>query len=431
MRTAVVLALSAALGAQTAERHLSYGFEQRVRNENWNNVLDFNDSAGDHRRQIRYRTRLWFGASITPDIDLRIGLAQETNQVLQPRTPGGFDEVFFETAYVDIRKLFIKGLSLRFGRQNLTRGEGFLLLEGNPYDGSRSVYNNAAVLAYERGKSRIELLGIHDPVSDRYLPRIHDLHRPLVEWNESALGAYFTSHRFTQTSVEAYYLYKRETGDRRSPAHPQFQPDRYVYTSGGRAVRKLPGNFSATGEWAWQWGHQRPSAELRAWGGYGYLKKNFGPQSRHSASFGYWAMSGDDPATPGRIESWDPLFARWPKWSELYIYTQFRETGVAYWTNMGMWQAEAVFAPWTPLSLRGAWYHMGAQHPFPGSSSMFSRGRARGEHYQARADLSVGKHWRGHFLYERHVPGSFYTGDRPGYFLRIEVAYTYSRSHVL
>ena len=107
-------------------------------------------------------------------------------------------EVFCYVFYLnDFYQLFVKGLSLRLGRQNLIKGEGFLILEGNPWDGSRSIYHNAAVLAYERGKSKLELIGIFDPRMDRYLPRINDKHRQLVEWNESALGAYYTDTRLS------------------------------------------------------------------------------------------------------------------------------------------------------------------------------------------------------------------------------------------
>lgn len=110
--------------------------------------------------------------------------------------------------------------------------------------------------------------------------------------------------------------------------------------AGGRSVRKLPYSFSFAGEFAWQWGHQRPDRDIRAWGGYGYVKRLFGTAQRHSASIGYWGMPGSDPANPGTIGNWEPLFARWPKWSEGYIYTQFEENGLADWANMGLWQAE-------------------------------------------------------------------------------------------
>lgn len=417
------------LSAQTSERHIEYGFEQRVRSEQWNNILDYNSTSDDERGQVRYRTRLWFQSSLTSTIDVRVGVGQETNQIFQPSTVTHFDEVFFETAYIDFRKLFVRGLSLRFGRQNLARGEGFLFLEGDPYDGSRSVYNNAAVLAYESGKSKLEFIGIYDPAYDRYLPRIHDVHRELVEWDESALGAYFTTSRIPKTSLESYYVYKREFGDRRPVSHPQFQGDRYVYTAGGRAVRKFPRNFSATGEWAWQFGHQRPAYDIRAWGGYAYVKRTFGTQSRSNLIGGYWAMSGDDPNTRSRIENWDPLFARWPKWSELYIYSQFREVGPSYWTNIRMTQLEANVSPWKPFNLRGTWYHMGAFHPFKGNPRFFSSGTTRGDMLQARADLTLGKHWRGHALYEHMIPGGFYTGRNPGFFFRLEITYLYSGAH--
>ena len=428
-RFAVLLLISAAtlhMRAQSGERHFEYGFEQRVRNENWNNIFDYRDATDDERGQVRYRTRLWVKAPLTANIDFSLGLAQETNQIFQPHAPTHMDEGMFETAYVDVKRLFVKGLSLRVGRQNLIKGEGFLILEGNPWDGSRSIYHNAAVLGYERGKAKLELIGIFDPRMDRFLPRFNDKAHQLIEWNESALGAYYTDNRFKKTSLEAYLFYKREFGDIRPQTHAQYQADRYVYTAGGRTVHKLPNAFSLTGEFAWQWGHQRPNREIRAWGGYGYLKRTFGAQKRHYATFGYWGMSGSDPSTPNTIGNWDPLFSRWPKWSEGYIYTQFKEVGVAYWTNTGMWQGEAVYVPWKPLSLRGTVYQMHAYHPYPGSRQQYGNGTGRGQEYQLRADLTVNKHWRGHVLYESHVPGSFYAGKDMGFFFRTEVSYQFT-----
>lgn len=85
-----------------------------------------------------------------------------------------------------------------------------------------------------------------------------------------------------------------------------------------------------------------------------------------------------------------------------------------------------MYAPWKPLSLRGTFYEMRAYHPFPGSPSLYSNGTGRGEEYQLRADLTVNKNWRGHVLYEGHVPGSYYAGQDPGYFLRLEVSYQFS-----
>ena len=425
-RFLAMLLLPAAALAQVQERKIEFGFEQRVRTENWNNIFDWNDGADDERGQIRYRTRVWMKAPINSNISVSIGLDQETNQIFQPKSVTHLDEIIFETAYIDVKKLFVPGLSLRFGRQNIMKGEGFLFLEGDPYDGSRSIYNNAAVLGYQRKKTKLELMAISNPRTDRYLPKINDKSRQIIEWNETALGAYVTSNELKDTSIEGYYFYKREFGDRRAPSNAQFQPDRYVYTGGGRVVRKLPRAFSLTGEFAGQWGHQRSKQDIRAWGGYSYLKRNFGATGRHYASFGYWGMSGTDPAHPEVIRNFDPIFSRWPKWSELYIYSQFREVGVGYWTNTGMVQAEGVYVPWKPLNLRATYYHMNSYHPFAGNQQIFGPGTLRGDQIQGRAEYIVNENWRGHVLYERMAPGSFYRYRSPGLFFRLEITYTFT-----
>ncbi len=399
-----------------------FGFEQRVRNENWNDILDFSDKANDEREQIRYRTRAWFNAPLSSTVDLFVGFNQETNQKLgQPNNR--FDEVVFEHAYIDFKKLFVKGLSLRIGRQNLMRGEGFILMEGNPGDGSRSIDYNAIDLAYSRKKSKFEIIGILNPKYDRMLPRIHDQHKLLQEYDSSSLGAYYTDKNHKRVAFESYYLYTKETHDYLPVTNIAFIPDRHVSTLGGRAVTQIGRGWSTTTEFAGQWGAQHPDVKVRGWGGYGYLKKEFKHKWKPYVLGGWWGMSGDDPKTKGTVEGWDPLYARWPKWSELYLYSLVPEKGVAYWTNLKMWQGEAAFTPSKKLLARVTYYHMSAFNPYPGSAKMFGTGLDRGDNIQTRIDYVHNKHWRGHIEYERQMPGNFYTGQNNGYFLRFEVSY--------
>ncbi len=409
--------------ADAPARSFEFGFEQRVRNENWNNILDYGDGTDDQREQVRYRTRVWTKIPLSDTIDVSVGLNQETNQWVYPSRANHFDEVVFETAYVDFKKVFVKGLSLRVGRQNLMKGEGFLMLEGNSGDGSRSIYFNAVDLAYSWKKSKLELIGILNPKRDRMLPRIHDQHKPLQDWDESALGFYYTDNNHKKVGYEAYYFYKKETNDYLAPTNPQFQPDQHLHTAGARAVRQLPRGWSLTGEFAGQWGMRHPDVAIRGWGGYGYAKKQFTHRWKPYLLGGYWGFSGDDPATKNRIEGWNPLFSRWPKWSELYIYSQVRERGVGYWTNTGMSQGEFGFAPNKMVGVRFTWYQMNAFHAFPGSASVFGTGTNRGENLQARLDFNPNKHWKTHVLYETQRPGDYYTAGAPGYFLRFEASY--------
>jgi hypothetical protein len=419
----LLLACAAAAAAQTATPEppvIEAGFEQRVRNENWNNLFDYTDRLDDERQQVRYRTRGWLKVPLTSTIDVFAGLNQETNQIRG--RDNSFDEVVFENLYIDFKKLFVKGLSLRVGRQNLIRGEGFLLLEGNPWDGSRSIYFNAATLAYEFKKSKLEFMGILNPSRERFLPGFHINHRLLVEWDEQAIGTYYTDRNLKKTSLEAYYFYKKEVRDTRPASNAQYQPDRHISTTGARVLHKFDKKWSFTGEFAGQWGAQHGGRDIHGWAGYGYVKRTCDRKMKPYVLAGYWAFSGDDPKTK-TIENWDPIFSRWPKWSELYLYSQFREVAVGYQTNTTQAQLEAGFSPFKKSLVRGTYYKMGAYHPFPGDVRTFSTGTNRGHLMEAKIDYQFTRDLKGHILYETVRSGDFYTAANPSYFLRFEMSY--------
>ena len=428
----LLIPIAAAIAQQNSSRQIDYGFEQRVRNENWNNIFDFNDNLDDQRAQLRWRTRIWMNAPLGSDIDIRVGLTHEANQIFIQRAPWRFDEVMFETAYIDFKKLFTKGLSLRVGRQNLVKNEGFMFGDGSPGDGSRTTYSNAAVLGYTWKKSKIEGLGIMNPRMDRMLPVIHDRNKTMLDWNQSSIGAYYTDDNLKRTSIESYYFYTKQTGDRRAPTNFQYRPDRHVHLAGGRVVRKFDRGWSATGEFAGQWGAYHGGGTARGWGGYSYLKRTFGAKSQHYVQGGYWGMSGDDPATGNKDEGWDPLYSRWPKWGEMLVHAQFREGGPSFWTNTALWQAEVLYTPIKPLNIRLTYYKMDAFHPFPwGDPRIFSTGTFRGHMPQVRADFTFNKQLTGHVLWEYMKTGDFYRDRTQAYFLRFELIYRYLGSKKL
>ena len=184
-----------AVRAQEGEAPFKFGFEQQIRNYNWNNAFDFNDAMDDKHVDVRYRTRLWGQGALGPNIDLFAGLVQETKQVFEPETPCHFDEIAFENLFLDFKKLPLKGLTLRIGRQNISRGDGFILYKGTGGEGSRTLYFNAFNLSYAHKKSKLEIIGMLQPHMDRLLPVINDKSRVLVEWDEQALG------RITPTKI--------------------------------------------------------------------------------------------------------------------------------------------------------------------------------------------------------------------------------------
>ena len=419
------LASTSAAEGPPAANKLELGFEERVRSENWDNSTDFNQKTLDARDQWRFRTRAWAKWSAGANTEFALGLANENRKLTTPDVALAMDETVFETLYLDHR--FADGASVRVGRQNLTKGDGFILTDGSPLDGSRVAYFNAVDLGWTAGKSRLDLLIISDPYHDEYLPCIHDRNKALIEWDENALGLYWTDTGRAKTTLDAYYFYKAETGDTRAPTNAARQSDRMFHTLGGRVVREFAHGWSAKLELAGQTGGQQPARDLRAWGTQTSVKKSFAHAAKPSILLGWTGLSGDDPATTAN-EGWDPLFARYPKWSELYIYTLGSERGPAYWTNLSMWQAEARLTPVKPLDLRATYYRMAAFHLFPGKPAIYANGTQRGGLYETRADYKLNDNWRGHVVGEYLAPGDFYAGSDYGWFFRAEASCSFKRT---
>jgi len=425
------LAGAAGAGSVPPAHRLEFGVEERVRTENWDNSTDFSVRTADARHQWRFRTRAWARWNAGANTELAFGLADEDRKIVTPHSPLTWDETVIETFYLDHR--FTDGASVRVGRQNLTRGDGFILADGSPLDGSRVAYFNAVDLGWTSGKSRLDLLVISDPNHDEYLPRIHDKAKPLVEWDENAVGLYWTDAGRPRCTFDAYYFYKTETGDTRPATKPERQDDRWFHTLGGRVARDLPRDWSVKAELAGQAGVQRPGADILAWSAQASVKKSFAGAAKPSILIGWTGLSGDDPATAAN-EGWDPLFSRYPKWSELYIYSLGSERGPSYWTNLSMGQAEVRLTPVKPLELRATYYRMaaframGAFRPFPVKPQLFGGGTLRGDLFAARADYRLNDHWRGHVVGEYLAPGDFYAGGDYGWFFRAEVLCTFQRS---
>jgi hypothetical protein len=403
----------------------SFGYDQRFRNEEWNNVQDQNSQSNDAKAWSIFRQRVWLNFTLgSPNIEFYVRMLNQFAKTSTPSIPLNWDEVIFDNLYVNFKKTFITGLSVKIGRQDLIFGEGFILMDGSAVDGPRTAYVNGIDISYTYRKSKLDLLGFMNPRRDRFLPIIHNQHRILNEPDEQLAGLYYTDRNHKNTDFDLYYLLKKEAHDYRSPSNIAFQPDRHVNTIGARIVHRMNGGFTATTEFALQEGRQHPDSEIRAWSAYGYLKKQFSRTWKPYLLGGYWALSGDDPST-GSYEGWDPLSGRWPKWSGMYPWSQVPEKGIGYWTNIKMAQAEAGFTPWKPVTVKGLLYVDQAFHPYPGNPAVFGNGTRRGLIPEIIASYAFGHSFVGEFRYEVLRPGDFYTGRTTGQFFRFEVNYSF------
>jgi hypothetical protein len=404
---------------------LEVGVEERFRYEHVNNLADHSDAAPDERVQWRFRTRVWMNAAFGDYVAFGLGLSNESRGQGIPRVPMTLDETVFSALWMDVRPH--PRVSLRIGRQTVMKGDGLIFHDGTPGDGARTDYINGLDATIRVGRTAtLEAIAAWNPSYDTYLPVVRDQHRRLIEWEERLAGVYYTAASKPGLRWQAYYVFKREQHDTRPATHPQFQPDRSLSTLGGRVDKASGTTWAFSGEWAMQFGTQVPNTPIRAWAATAGVQRPISAPWSPTFCAAAVALSGDSGDTTA-IERWDPVVARWPLWSEAIAQALAPEVGQAYWTNMGLLKAEVLLKPSSRTGARLTYYHIAGFHPFPGTPLIFGTGATRGDLLEARLDFSLDARLRGHVLYERFWPGSFYAGRTPGYLFRIELMATFQR----
>jgi hypothetical protein len=297
-------------------------------------------------------------------------------------------------------------------------------MDGGPLDGSRAIYFNAIRLDWTINPvHRLTGFYCNQTEIDELLPVIQDQEQALIEQPEEGIGLYYVGSLY-DTQIDAYYI--RKNVDSNEVIAIQSS----INTFGARLHYSVGRSLDFVGEGAHQFG-KRNDLDRSAWGGYGYLElKPAWPQPRfflpHSVVGGIIYLSGDDPTTR-RWEDWDPLFARWPKWSESYIYTQIKEDQVAYWTNLLAFYGQLRLHLSAGADLLLDYYHLRAPEraeadsDFPGG-----QGLVRGNLFIGKLSFRFDEHWSGHILWEGMAPGDYYFDSADSYsWLRTEMMYTW------
>jgi hypothetical protein len=423
---------------QVPETLLEVGIEERIRIEDYDNTGEFLRPKEDVQQRTRFRTKIWTRWTPTASVELYLRLGNEFKKTTDPGLKwecNAPDEGFIDNLYVDFKQLILPGLSLKVGRQDLTKGDGFLLTEYTTGDGSRSTYMNGFDLAYSFRRSSLHLLGVAATRKDHYLPRINDADRYTNESDNSMLGLYYETRR-RRTDIDAYWLYSSEVRDYRTQVSAAYIPDRHLSTLGGRVLHKFTKSVSAAGEFAYQTGRQRanparlmPESDIRAWGGYAYARKDSDVSWKPFVQIAEYFYSGDKNETDARATGFDPVFGRWPGRSELLAYGLQKEKGFAYYSNMRLSSVQAGFSPVKQLKTSVSYQRVDAFHPnSSGSAEIFATGTHRGDLFAVKGEVALNDNWKGHVLYEAMLPGDFYVGDDFAHFFRFEVMYTFKKA---
>jgi hypothetical protein len=433
--TAVLIMLATAwsgawLSAQEKDKaekqpSLKFYFWERVRQESSDNIASLNDSAGDSSAYMRLRTSL--GGQWRPDgkWEVNLRLTNENRYYMAPKSDPklkknyGVNEVFFDQLNVKWKNPGGLPLTLTAGRQDMMLGEGFVIFDGGPLDGSRSTYFNALRLDYAiKVKNTLTFFFMRQPRTDRLLPRLNDVKQTMVEQEEQGVGFYFTG-QLKKTALEAYLFRKDTFATAALPAGA-------IHVAGARLVRPFSEKLSLTGEGAIQLGTLGENPR-RGLGGYFHLDYKSAWRFPLPGQFtlGGVYLSGDDPATE-RHEGWDAAFSRWPKWSDSFIYLQARESRVADWSNFITLYASLMFEPVEKVKLSLAWHHVLAPEKTRPGALLSGSGKDRGELLVAKVTYDIGRNLSGRLIWEYFKPGDFYFSGADAYsWVQFELFFRY------
>jgi hypothetical protein len=427
----LLIALVAGLAAAPAEAQQQQGnpesrlkliFVERFRFETWDNAVSLDDAANDATAYTRNRTTAGLAWKAAPNVEVLGKLTNEFRVYIAPKSQAfGWNEVFFDNLYVKWRIPGRVPFTVTAGRQDINLGEGFVVADGTPGDGSRSYYFNALRLDAELKPGHTLTAFAHaTEETDRYLPVISPVPRALAEQPERGLALYYAG-TFGRTRVDAYAI--RKTTEANTAWPVPMRTD----TFGARAVTALSKPLAFTAEAALQSGRNGGAARS-AYGAIAHFDYDLAGTLPFLKSFvlGGILLSGDDPAT-SRWEGWDPIFSRWPKWSESYIYTYTRESRPSNWSNLSSLYATLAFDFGKRADGHIMVMPIGAEHPqlepggFPGGT-----GRGRGTLTRARLNYKVSKYLAGRVIWEHLDPGSFYFPGASSYnWIQFEMIFRY------
>ncbi len=451
-----VVALSSvvAWGEEAPKSAFRWGADERIREEYFDNIPINADPPGETRGGVnnyfRFRTRAWSEYDPFDNATLRLRIVNEFRVWDQPspaspvqRSNYDFpDEAVFDAMYVEFRDLFADKLDLRLGRQDLIYGTGKVILEGTPKDGSRTIYFNAAKATWKGVKdTTIDLVGIYNPSMDDLA--INDADRDLTgldsnndNMDESGVVLYLKNKTAAAFPYEAYGIYKNEseweqtTGSGTNTVKTKID-DLDLGTVGFRLLpefsERLKGNF----EMAYQLG-SRGEQDVS-----GYMVDAFVTYAvqtvesleamKPSVDFGIYYLSGDDPDSSDD-EGWNPLWARYPQYSELYVYA-FDADGAGRWSNVSMPHAGLVLSPtkWLKTSAMLG-YMFAPEEDGPGGGDERGLLAVLKNEFTISESLTGHKDpLKGHLWVEVLEPGNYYSSqeDETAVFARWELAYTF------
>lgn len=439
---------------------LSWGADLRIRDEYFNNLLTLNQGAAMHEQDyMRFRGRLWLSLMPVENVSVNARIVDETREWWEkagytpyrydpnpPTTPKqtgrrGYDwrEGIIDSLNAEYKNVAGLPVSAKVGRQDLFIGDGWLMADGTPIDGSWTYFLDSARVTWDLKEQETVLDGIgiiqsaHD---NAWLPTINPNNLLLTEQNEK--GCYFQAinNSFDGITLTPFFVYKHDSKVAANGDNAD------MYTIGGRINGLVADNWKYWVEGAYQCGRKADttikypvatagSSEYRTLDAYGFNSKLtylFKDHYNNTLGLCFEMLSGDDPKT-GNDEMFDVLWGRWPHWSEVGLYSYAAETRVGQQANHIRFGPTYTVTPLKDLDFSASYYALWGIAEIPtreASPTLFSHdGNFRGHFLQGILKYKFSAHVNGHLWSELLFPNDYYANHQLISWVRAELMFTF------
>ncbi|HYG36777.1 MAG TPA: alginate export family protein [Clostridia bacterium] len=448
---------------------LTWGGDLRFRNEYFNNGQTLTSDPALNPRfaplheqdYFRFRGRLW--TSITPveNLSLNARVAAEPRVFMKPASFGSyFGQSGAEWRYGIVDNLNVQWkrpldlpANIIVGRQDLVLGDGWLMVDGTPVDGSWTFFVDAARITYELKDQHttIDAVGLMQFARpDAWLPTIGSSTDAspagyfLTDQNEKGAILWVANKSIPTVNVDGYFMYKHDTRVNNPPTG-RSGDNADIYTVGARLSGLVQDHWKYSAEGAYQFGEKQdptinnalldPKArtsgyrDISAFGVNTKLSYLFKDKLNNQIGLAYEFLSGDDPGTKGD-EMFDVLWGRWPRWSEIYnVYSYIPETRVAQTANLHRFGPTYSLTPMKNMDFSLSYYLLFSDEDVPTRANVptiySGDNNFRGHYLQAWLKYKFSAHLSGHLWGEVVFPGNYYQDRDTISWLRAEVLLTF------
>lgn len=430
---------------------LNWGADLQMREIYANNYKTLNGDLPRHEENFqRFRTRVW--TTIKPMTDMEINARLAYNMFnFSPEPPLGNpipgtengpgtafhqSEAYWDNLNIVLKNLFDTPSKLTLGRQDIILGDGWLVCDGTPGDGSRSIFFDAVRYTYDFNdiQTTADLIYIDNHAkNDRFLDPLTSENVALAEQDERGAILWLTNKSFTNTEINPYFMYKH---------NEKYLPNGQnsdIYAPGLRFVHKIDEHWRYRAEGAYEFGNSTPTStmlasnERQSLSAYGFNSQiNYFTNDEQNNNFrlSYEFLSGDRPGDHTN-QGFDVLWGRWARWSDMYPDTirLDQNNRAGDFTNYHRFGPGWSCNPSKQLEWSNDYYLLFAdKNPNRADTRDFTKsGAFKGQMLSSVLKYTINKNIKGHLLGELYLPGNYYTDFRndAAVYLRYEIIFTF------